>query len=121
MNTQLLILFTVLSLNLFAKSQEFVDIYSSDPQLSDRYDRGVHLIYDCKEKHWVCTTKALSQYCEKTRKRAIENYEYSLPCAPFKGFENEKDCNLKQLEFTHKGHIQSYCFHDKVKKHFIKF
>jgi hypothetical protein len=93
-----------------------LDVALEDPDLSLRYQRGSYLLYDCIEKHWVCTGSPEYNYCKKSREEAILDRSPKLPCAHVKLFKNEKSCNRTQQIITSRGDYARFCLHPEYKK-----
>lgn len=97
------------------------DILLMDNELSLYYSRGGHLVYDCLAKHWVCTGKNEVSRCDDDRKNSIKDMEQALPCAVIKKFENEKECQIRQLELINEGYQNRFCVHPEVRMNLKDF
>jgi len=121
-----LILFTlILSMNAFCSDvttdNSGVDILLMDPYLSTKYQRGQYLVYDCIDKHWVCTGKAEYENCFDGRKIAQENKYDRMPCAPVKVFDGEGQCNKIQARLTSSATNMRACKSEDIRKIDILF
>lgn len=87
------------------------DILLSDPYLSLLYQRGSYLIYNCYDKHWVCSGKAEYDSCLEERNFAIDENEDKLPCAPIQQFTSEKACQEYQTQLTDFNMENRFCLH----------
>lgn len=85
------------------------DITLSDPDLSIKYQRGRFLLYDCEDKHWVCTKKLEFDRCGEKRKYVDFVKEQLYPCAPIKAFASEAECVKRQRKFIQKNHSVRSC------------
>ena len=85
------------------------DITLSDPDLSIKYQRGRFLMYDCEDKHWVCTQKLEFDRCSEKRKYVDFIKGQLYPCAPVKPFASEAECVKRQRKFTEKNHSVRSC------------
>jgi hypothetical protein len=101
-----------LSLQLTADDQLKVKI-GHDPVvdvISDKYEAGAYLIYDCLEKHWVCVLEEYYRRCEAARKSELVVPDESLhTCAPIGEFPNKISCFQRQLFLTTHNHGARFC------------
>ena len=88
-----------------------VDILLLDNELSLLYSRGPYLVYDCQNRHWVCTGKNEVERCNNAREFAIGENEMRLPCAVIKVFEDEKSCQKKQQVVIDAALENRFCMH----------
>ena len=119
-----LMLFCVLyPLQLFADSGEkFLNDY--DPKtdiVSDKYEVGPYLIYDCVDKHWVCVLESYYRQCEETRKQAQLEKKDQLGCLPAGDMGNKKSCFQKQLYFVSHFFGPRQCIGDEWKEKSVNF
>jgi hypothetical protein len=87
------------------------DISLSDPNLSLKYVRGAFLLYDCYEKHWVCTTKFEFRNCRETRDELLKDNTLELNCTPIKEFKSEAECVEEQRRITSRAIELRTCLH----------
>lgn len=92
------------------------DITTSDPYLSFKYVRGPHLVYDCKDKHWVCTGASEFNNCKKSRDFEIIERKDELSCIPSKVFSSEKDCVDSQKRIINASLMTRLCDHPNIQK-----
>lgn len=104
------LLLFLISGNLLAQQ----DIALLDPFLSLKYTRGPYLIYDCKDKHWVCAGKAEFNYCQESRDFQIKERSESLGCVPVRSFNTEIDCNSSQKKLTSRAVATRFCAHPNI-------
>ena len=85
--------------------------------IAGNYDAGPYLIYDCKEKHWVCVMEEFYKECGEKRKRdlaSVDDTKYS--CAPIGEFPTKKGCFQRQLFMTTHNHGERFCIKDQWKQ-----
>ena len=68
-----------------------VDIISED------YEAGPFLIYDCVQNHWTCVLESYYKECEKKRSEDLHFKKEQMSCAPVGELPNKKSCFQKQL------------------------
>jgi hypothetical protein len=88
--------------------------------ITDKYFAGAFLIYDCKEKHWVCVLQEDYKDCEADRKKAQIKNERELPCAPIGEFPSKRSCFQRQLFLAGQAHGHRFCLLDDMKKQELK-
>jgi hypothetical protein len=88
-----------------------VDIDQQDPNMDALYKKGPYLVYDCKNKHWVCTQELEYKRCQIQRKTSLLDYENELACAYFDVFDRREDCWKKQQELTNVAKYEQFCLH----------
>jgi hypothetical protein len=103
------------------QKEEAQDIALEDPQMSRKYFKGGYLMYDCYDRHWVCTTKAMSNACDDQREKAIDRNSLKLPCATWQSYADHDTCAIEQKRLVELGMQFSFCTHQRAKKHFIEF
>lgn len=77
--------------------------------ISDNYEAGEYLIYDCLENHWTCVSEPFYKECEE--KREYDHYmkELHSRCAPLGQFPNKKSCFQRQLFMTSNNFGSKFC------------
>lgn len=119
-----LILVFILQITQFAFSQE-KELAGFDPKtdiISDKYEAGAFLIYDCEEKHWVCVLKDFYDACSENRKMDLVTGISPLhTCAPIGEFPTKKSCFQRQLFLTGHNHGAQFCVKEKWKNKAIDF
>lgn len=100
------------SINSFAQTTS-EDINQNDPKLNYKYEKGRFLVYDCFDKHFVCTQSLEYNRCKDARVKAIKDGEEHLPCAYFDPSQSISECQKKQQSLTNKG--ENYLFCNKPK------
>ena len=97
------------------------DFLLQDPNLSDRYQRGSYLVYDCKEMHWVCTAKAEFDRCKQLRDKALELKLNNLQCADFEKFASVDEC-IKHLTWqTNYQPQHRFCIGEQLKRYHFEY
>jgi hypothetical protein len=99
-------------------SKDSMDILLQDPNLSLKYTKGKFLLYDCYDKHWVCTSKYEYQACRDLRKILLKDHTARLNCSPVKQFSSEKDCQLAQKSLVTRKMGLRTCIHPTIQKQF---
>ena len=96
--SKLLWIFLLFSSSLCA--EDSLDIDQQKERLSLKYTRGPYLLYDCVDKHWVCTDEREMQSCEKSRQESLLERDQYFSCAYIEKFKNSKICIEKQKWLT---------------------
>lgn len=99
-------------------SENNIDILLQDPNLSLKYTKGKFLLYDCYDKHWVCTSKFEYQSCRDLRKILIKDHTARLNCSPVKEFISENACHLAQKGLVVRKMGLRTCIHPDIQKQF---
>lgn len=90
--------------------------------LSEKYEAGAYLIYDCEQKHWVCVLESYFEECKLKRQKELMNEEKLLhSCAPLGVLPTKKSCFQRQLFLTTHNHGQRFCIKDTWKKKAVSF
>lgn len=79
--------------------------------LSDKYYSGPYLVYDCQDKHWVCTDKEAVESCNAARKRALERKGITMPCFVVKEYKKYKGCLKSNKKMINQIGDTKYCYH----------
>lgn len=83
-----------------------------DPEkdlISEEYTAGAFLIYDCKERHWVCVMASDFEACQKGWSQENKEFSDRNKCFPVKEFPNKKSCFQEQLFLVSQNHSAQYC------------
>lgn len=83
--------------------------------ISEKYEAGAFLIYDCQEGHWVCVLESSYRECEAGRKKALIYNHKVLPCAPIGEFPTKRSCFDRSLFLVTHGHGERFCLSDEIK------
>jgi hypothetical protein len=89
--------------------------------ISEKYEAGPYLIYDCSEGHWVCVLKEYYEQCQVSRNDELVRKQKELSCAPIGEFPNKKSCFQRQLYMTGQGFGTRFCLSDEWKKKEITY
>lgn len=84
--------------------------------LSDKYEAGLHLMYDCKDGHWVCVSKSFYKECEESRAQGLAKKDVRLNCAPIGAMASKKACYQRVLYLTTHNHGHRFCINDEWKE-----
>jgi len=114
---------------LFFTNQIFSDsgakyLNGHDPRvdvISEKYDAGPFLIYNCKDQHYVCVMADSNKDCEDQRAQAIHEKKLEMDCAPVAEFPNKKSCFQQQLFLVSQNHGTRFCIGPDWKTKEIKF
>lgn len=95
---------------------------TQDDIISEKYDAGPYLIYDCEEHHWVCVQQSHFESCKEERKRDLAASEKLFhSCSPIGKFPTKKSCFQRQLFLTTHNHGNRFCIKDEWKEKNVKF
>jgi hypothetical protein len=96
------------------------ELDSQSAELSIKYFAGAYLVYDCQDKHYVCTDEYEYKRCQSNRDHAEKDMDIKLPCVPINKFLDRKTCEEKQKELVSTGRYVNFCLHEDYKKRFIR-
>ena len=118
MNYLYLVLFTaIISYNLKAQDGKILNGY--DPitdDISEKYEAGPYLIYDCQSQSWICVLQSYYENCQTSRDKDLKENLVNLSCAPIGEFPNKKSCFQRQLFLASQSHGVRFCIADSWKK-----
>lgn len=77
--------------------------------ISEKYDAGPFLIYDCEDKHFVCVMAEYNKDCEEKRAQAAHEKKLDMGCAPIAELPNKKSCFQQQLFLISQNHGTRFC------------
>lgn len=89
--------------------------------ISEKYEAGPYLIYDCQAKHYVCVLENYYKDCETLRAQNIHERKLDLGCAPLGMLPNKKSCFQKQLFLVSQNHGTRFCIGEEWKQKEIEF
>lgn len=98
-------------LSVWGDSQERV-LSGYDPKvdlISDKYEAGEYLIYDCADSHWVCVRESFYKECEEKRREDSELKRTHSRCAMVGKFPTKKSCFQRQLFMVTHHFGNSFC------------
>lgn len=84
--------------------------------ISDKYEAGPYLIYDCQDQHYVCVLESYAKVCDEKRAQDIHDKKVSLSCATLAVMPNKKSCFQKQLFMASQNHGNKFCVHEEWKQ-----
>jgi len=123
MSFKLMVFCMIVVFNSFADSGE-KSLNGYDPKvdiISENYEAGPFLIYDCVEKHWTCVMKNYYEDCEKNRAKDIQAKKREVSCAPIGDLENKKSCFQKQLFLVSQNYGSRFCISEGWKQKEIEY
>lgn len=89
--------------------------------ISEKYEAGPYLIYDCKEKHFTCVLESYYKECEVKRAQDNHDKKLELSCAPIAKMLNKKSCFQQQLFFVSQNQGTKFCVEESWKQKEIDF
>lgn len=95
-------------------SEDF--LRGTDIRLSMRYYQGEVLVYDCRDRHFVCTSIDSANECHNERDLLLNKNRFELPCAPIKQFKDHETCVKEQYKRIHEVPETRWCYNDKKLK-----
>ena len=115
-----LLVILILATNAFSEEDLTpADYDSRTDSISEKYEAGAHLIFDCEDDHWACVLAEDSVTCEEKRELALRNGERDLPCAHLGQMPSKRSCFQKSLYLTGQAHGKRFCLSDARKKEVI--
>ena len=111
MRIKLMVFCMLLSTHLLADDVE-KELNGYDPKvdiISDKYEAGPFLIYDCVDKHYTCVLESYFKECVDSRSKDIHDKKVELSCAPIAEHLNKKSCFQKQLFMVSQNHGNKFC------------
>jgi hypothetical protein len=82
-------------------------------RLAERYYKGSVLIYDCRDKHFVCADSESAKDCHELRQQALSRNRFELPCAPLKEFKEHSQCVEEQYRRVHTKAAKNWCYNER--------
>ena len=101
--------------------KETLDNDYLDPVISFKYERGSYLIYDCQDKHWICSGSLEFKRCQDWKKQADKRNAKSYQCVAVKRYKNISSCVDAQYAQVNKNHDIRFCLSDATKKIEVNF
>lgn len=81
--------------------------------ISEDYNSGSYLIYNCLDQYWVCVTEEEFNRCHKEREKEIVNSRPRSSCAPVKKFLTNRSCFERQLYLVSQNYGDRICVLDE--------
>jgi hypothetical protein len=80
--------------------------------ISENYEAGKYLIYDCEAKHWACIGESDYKDCQERRRDDKNVGSYYHSCAPLGIFPTKKSCFQRQSFLITHNHGYRFCIKD---------
>lgn len=84
--------------------------------ISEKYDAGPFLMYDCEDGHWVCVMPEFYQSCQEQREQDREQKKVTARCAPVGEFPTKRSCFERQLYMLSHNYGPNFCVLDEWKQ-----
>jgi hypothetical protein len=120
---KLMVFFLLIGLCLPLHASEKV-LAGYDPRvdiISENYEAGPFLIYDCEDKHWVCVLEEYYKECQEKRESDLLHQKVKVRCASVAEFPTKKACFQKGLFLTSQNQGTRFCIGNDWKQKEIKF
>ncbi len=97
---------------------EFQEDSKDEILVSKKYRSGLHLIYDCKDRFFVCVDEESFKKCQSERENDLKfGLDKVLVCAPFKKFPTRVDCLKAQYsQIQYPGNLTVCQRYERKKK-----
>jgi len=112
-------LFLIMSISSVSADDGEKVLNDFDPRtdiISEKYEAGPYLIYNCQEKHFVCVMEANYKECEEQRSKDNAEKKLELSCAPISKMLNKKSCFQQQLFFVSQNQGTKFCVGESWKQ-----
>lgn len=116
MHFKLTIFFLILASAVFAVEKDPAGFDPRKDVISEKYEAGAFLIYDCLEGHWTCVLETHFKICESERKQDLEDKKMHLSCAAISSFPTKKACFQRQLFMVSQNFGTRFCLNDEWKQ-----
>ena len=100
----------------FAQERKAPVIDPTADIISDEYEAGPYLIYNCEKKHWVCVLKPYFQECQEKRAEEEKSSGVYHSCAPIGEFPTKKSCFQRTLFMTGHNYGDRFCVKNEWKE-----
>ena len=77
--------------------------------ISDDYEAGPYLIYDCQKETFVCVLESYYKECLEKRAKAQHFKELKVVCAGVEELPNKKSCFQRQLFMVSQNMGNRFC------------
>lgn len=108
---KLMLFLTLVSPRLMADSGDKV-LNGYDPKvdiISEEYEAGAFLIYDCEKQTFVCVLESYYKECLTKRAEAQHFKELNVRCAGVEELPNKKSCFQRQLFMVSQNMGNRFC------------
>jgi len=89
--------------------------------ISEDYEAGPYLIYDCAQKHYVCVLGSYYKECEEKKLQDVAANKERVSCTPVSEHLNKKSCFQNQLLLVSRNHGTRACIAQNWKQKEIDF
>jgi hypothetical protein len=97
--------------------EKFVEEYDAvNDKISEDYEAGAYLIYDCENKHYTCVLEEYFKSCESKVQEDLTTASLHHRCAPIGKLTTKKACFQKQLFMVSNNAATPFCTKDEWKK-----
>lgn len=118
----MLFYFLLMNMTLADSGEKVLNGY--DPKvdiISEDYEAGPFLIYDCVQNHWTCVLESYYKECEKKRSEDLHFKKERMSCAPVGELPNKKSCFQRQLFLVSQNVGYRFCIGPVWQQKEIKF
>ncbi|EQC50589.1 hypothetical protein [Bacteriovorax sp. DB6_IX] len=77
--------------------------------LTQEFNRGEYLVYDCRTKHFICVNRAGQKLCLEMLENSKEVGSQERYCLPIRKFKDQLTCFRKQYEVSQKTSMEKFC------------
>jgi hypothetical protein len=113
-------MFLVLSLDVLFQELPAKAVAGYDPKkdvISEDYEAGAWLIYDCEERHWACVLESYYRECAEKREREVSQKDDPYhSCAAISQFPNKRSCFERMLFLTTQNFSDRVCVKESWKE-----
>lgn len=103
------------------KDKRFAGFDPKTDLISEKYDAGPHLIYDCEDGHWVCVMPEFYEQCQLKRDEDQLANKVHTRCAPIGEFPTKRSCFQRQLYLTSNNYAPNFCVLGRWKQKEMEF
>ncbi len=98
-----------------SKSKNFEERLYTTYVISEKHRSGTYLIYECKERKFICVDDESFDKCREERRDALNGDVFLklLPCAPLKKFEDIFDCHDEIYKNMYRMSNKRFCIHPR--------
>ena len=82
-------------------------------RISEEYNSGAYLIYNCQNHFWVCVAEENFKECEAQKIEDVAHARARSSCAPVKKFVTDKSCFERQLYLVSQNYGDRICVLDE--------
>lgn len=120
---KLMLFFSLISPAVLADSGDKV-LNGYDPKvdiISDEYEAGPFLIYDCEKQTFVCVLESYYKECLEKRTKAQHFKDLNVNCAGVEELKNKKSCFQRQLFMVSQNMGSRFCIGTEWKQKEIEY